>query len=94
VAIAGNLEGHLITHHQGWRWIMKRHTTGRIPLDHESAGGVPDTSAESEQVKVPTPGQSKPTRPQGATTPVIRANTVSLGTSQKGQVRVAFFDCE
>jgi hypothetical protein len=71
---------------------MKRHTKARIPLIHESASGVPDTCAESARVKVPTVGQSKPITPQKVTAPVIRADTISLGASQAGHVRVAFYD--
>jgi len=71
---------------------MKRHTTARLPLSHESASGVPDTSTESAQVKVPRVGESKPITPHKVTAPVIRADTISLGASQKGHVRVAFYD--
>jgi hypothetical protein len=77
---------------------MKRHTTTRILMNHqvnlESTSGVADTCSESTHLKVPASVQSKPIRSQRVTAPVIRANTISLGTSQEGQVRVAFFDCE
>jgi hypothetical protein len=41
---------------------------------------------------VPTVGLSKPITPQKMTAPVIRADTISLGASQNGHVRVAYYD--